>query len=113
MRWTSTPSSLLFGATGYPRLFCDYYGNYTATLYPQTTSFRGHLSGSRRSFISVPRKRLVLAQAFVEAALFNIERVIKYYQPRLEGEAKTAVQATLQALVRDRETSPKQQTFRP
>jgi len=39
--------------------------------------------------------------------LFNIERVIKYYQPRLEGEAKTAVQATLQALNRDREALPK------
>ena len=52
------------------------------------------------------KKRLVLARAFVEAALFNIERVIKYYQPRLEGEAQAKVQTTLAALVRDRAALP-------
>ena len=94
------------GQQGVPAFFYDYYGNYTATLYPRDSLLSGHLRVQQAQFYLQAKKRLILARAFVEAALFNIERVIKYYQPRLEGEAKTTVQATLQALVRDREALP-------
>lgn len=95
------------GQQGIPAFFYDYYGNYTATLYPRDNLLSGHLRVLQAQFYLNSKKRLVLAQAFVEAALFNIERVIKYYQTRLEGEARAAVQATLQALIRDREALPR------
>lgn len=95
------------GQQGIPAFFYDYYGNYTATLYPRDNQLSGHLRVRQAEFYLNAKRRLVLARAFVEAALFNIERVIKYYQPRLEGEARTAVQTTLLALTRDREALPK------
>ncbi len=70
-----------------PVFFFDYYGNFTATLYPRETQLSGRLHVEQvRHYLSA-KKRLALARTFIEAALFNIERVIKYYATRLNGEA--------------------------
>ncbi len=94
------------GQQGIPAFFYDYYGNYTATLYPREAQLSGRLHIEQARHYLSPKRRLVLARAFVESALFNIERVIKYYQPRLDGDAKLAVQTTLADLVRDRDALP-------
>ena len=94
------------GQQGIPAFFYDYYGNYTATLFPRDNQLSGRLHVEQARHYLSPKRRLVLARAFVESALFNIERVIKYYQPRLTGEGQVAVQETLIALVRDRHALP-------
>jgi len=94
------------GQNGIPAFFYDYYGHYTATLYPREGQLSGRLRVEQARHYLSPKRRLVLARAFVEAALFNIERVVKYYQPRLTGEAQAAVQTTLADLARDREALP-------
>ena len=94
------------GQQGIPAFFFDYYGYYTATLYPREAQLSGRLHIEQARHYLSPKRRLVLARAFVEAALFNIERVIKYYQPRLDGAAKLAVQTTLADLIRDRDALP-------
>ncbi len=94
------------GQQGIPAFFFDYYGHYTATLYPREGQLSGRLHVEQARHYLSPKRRLILARAFVEAALFNIERVIKYYQPRLDGAAKTAVLATLADLIRDRDALP-------
>lgn len=91
---------------GIPAFFYDYYGHYTATLFPREAQLSGRLRVEQARHYLSARRRLVLARAFVESALFNIERVIKYYQPRLAGEDALAVQATLLELKRDREALP-------
>ncbi|WP_020599884.1 type I-B CRISPR-associated endonuclease Cas1b [Spirosoma panaciterrae] len=94
------------GQQGIPTFFYDYYGNYTATLFPREGQLSGRLRVDQARHYLSAKRRLVLARAFVEAALFNIERVIKYYQPRLAGEEQAAVQATLLELKKDREVLP-------
>ncbi|GAB3967366.1 type I-B CRISPR-associated endonuclease Cas1b [Spirosoma terrae] len=94
------------GQQGIPTFFYDYYGNYTATLFPREGQLSGRLRVDQARHYLSGKRRLVLARAFVEAALFNIERVIKYYQPRLAGEGQAAVQATLVELKKDREALP-------
>ena len=90
------------GQQGIPAFFYDYYGNYTATLYPREALLSGRVRIEQARHYLSPKRRLLLARAFVEAALFNIERVIKYYQPRLEGPARQAVYDTLTLLGADR-----------
>ena len=94
------------GQQGIPAFFFDYYGYYTATLYPREAQLSGRLHIEQARHYLSPKRRLVLARAFVDAALFNIERVIKYYYPRLDGDAKANVQATLADLTRDRDALP-------
>lgn len=94
------------GQQGIPTFFYDYYGYYTATLYPREGQLSGRLRVDQARHYLSTKRRLVLARAFVESALFNIERVIKYYQPRLTGDEQTAVQTTLLDLKRDREALP-------
>ncbi|GAA4415300.1 type I-B CRISPR-associated endonuclease Cas1b [Nibrella viscosa] len=94
------------GQQGIPTFFFDYYGYYTATLYPREAQLSGRLHIEQARHYLSAKRRLVLARAFVEAALFNIERVVKYYQPRLEREARVSVQTTLTDLSRDRDDLP-------
>jgi len=68
-----------------PLYFFDYYGNYTATLSPREYLLSGKLTVKQVQHYLRATKRIVLARAFVDAALYNIGRVLKYYVPRLEG----------------------------
>jgi CRISPR-associated protein Cas1 len=68
-----------------PLFFFDYYGNYTATLYPRASILSGRLRVAQVQHYLWPTHRMTLARAFVEAACANIERVLKYYAARLTG----------------------------
>ena len=72
-----------------PLFFFDYYGNYTASLYPKEHLLSGRLTVEQVRHHTEPEKRLRLARAFVEAALSNIRRVLRYYASRLESGTET------------------------
>lgn len=63
----------------------DYYGNYSATLYPREYLLSGRLTVSQAAHYLDPEKRLELARAFVEAAMFNIRRTLLYYENRSDA----------------------------
>lgn len=71
----------------------DYYGNFTATLYPRDYLHSGRLKVQQVRHYLDPDARLRLARAFVEAAVYNILRVLKYYANRLEGPPAAEVRA--------------------
>jgi CRISPR-associated protein Cas1 len=75
-----------------PLFFYDYYGNYTATLYPRDHLLSGRLKVAQVEQYLCDPARLQLARAFVEAACYNILRVLKYYASRLDSGAE-AVEA--------------------
>lgn len=66
-----------------PAFFYDYYGNYTATLHPREYLLSGRLKVTQVQHYLDDERRLTLARAFVEAATYNLLRVLKYYVPRL------------------------------
>ncbi len=63
--------------------FFDYYGNYTATLYPRAGHLSGRLHVLQAAHYLNPKRRLRLARAFVRGALQNMYRVLNYYAHRL------------------------------
>ena len=67
-----------------PLFFFGYYGNYTAALYPKEHLLSGRLTVEQVRHHTSPERRLRLARSFVEAALANIRRVLRYYASRLE-----------------------------
>ncbi|PQJ26851.1 hypothetical protein BSZ35_18135 [Salinibacter sp. 10B] len=67
-----------------PLFFFDYYGNYTASLYPKEHLLSGRLTVEQVRHHTNQERRLRLARSFVEAALANIRRVLRYYASRLE-----------------------------
>jgi len=67
-----------------PAFFFDYYGNYTATIYPREHLLSGRLKVEQVQHYVCPERRMTLARAFVDAALHNLLRVLKYYAPRIE-----------------------------
>ncbi|WP_456426682.1 type I-B CRISPR-associated endonuclease Cas1b [Rhodocaloribacter sp.] len=85
-----------------PVFFFDYYGNFTATLYPRDYLLSGYLTVRQvRHYLSTKR-RLRLARAFVEAATYNIARVLKYYVPRLPSASATTVREALTVIEQER-----------
>jgi CRISPR-associated protein Cas1 len=77
-----------------PLFFFDYYGNYTASLYPKEHLLSGRLTVEQVRHHTDQEKRLRLARSFVEAALANIRRVLRYYASRLEEGASAVEEAT-------------------
>jgi CRISPR-associated protein Cas1 len=76
-----------------PLFFYDYYGNYTAALYPRAHLLSGRLKVAQVEHYLCDDARLTLARAFVTAACYNILRVLKYYASRLNGDAAADVNA--------------------
>lgn len=66
-----------------PVVFFDYYGNYTATIYPREHLLSGRLKVEQVQHYADSDRRIRLARSIVDAALFNILRVLKYYVPRI------------------------------
>ena len=71
-----------------PLFFFDYYGNYTAAVYPKEHLLSGRLTVAQVRHHDDPGRRLTLARAFVDAALANIRRVLRYYATRLDDGAE-------------------------
>jgi CRISPR-associated protein Cas1 len=81
-----------------PLFFFDYYGNYTAALYPREHLLSGRLKVAQVEHHLDAARRLTLARAFVAAALHNILRVLKYYASRVEGVDATTIDAAIQEI---------------
>ncbi|HRR07842.1 MAG TPA: type I-B CRISPR-associated endonuclease Cas1b [Rhodothermales bacterium] len=81
-----------------PIFFFDYYGNFTGTLYPRDSLLSGRLRVSQAQHYLKPAWRMKLARVFVEAAAYNILRVLKYYQTRQSGEDQIRLQAGIERI---------------
>lgn len=71
--------------------YFNYYGFYTGTYYPKETLVSGKLLVKQVEHYSNKKKRLEIAQAFIEAASYNIYRNLTYYKNRgknLEAKMK-------------------------
>lgn len=71
--------------------YFNYYGFYTGTYYPKETLVSGKLLIKQVEHYSNKRRRLEIAQAFIEAASYNIYRNLTYYKNRgknLEAQMK-------------------------
>ncbi len=62
--------------------FFNYYGFYTGTFYPKETLVSGMLLVKQANHYSTKKKRLLLAQRFLQAAAQNILHNLKYYSAR-------------------------------
>ena len=62
--------------------YFNYYGFYTGTYYPKEALVSGKLLIKQVEHYSNKRKRLEIAQAFIEAASYNIYRNLTYYKNR-------------------------------
>lgn len=62
--------------------FFNYYGFYTGTYYPKEALVSGKLLVKQVQHYSNTKKRLEIAQAFIEAASYNIYRNLTYYKNR-------------------------------
>jgi CRISPR-associated protein Cas1 len=91
---------------GIPLFFFDYYGNYTASLYPRQPVISGRVRMAQARHYLSSKKRLVLAREFVDAALFNIIRVLKYYVPRLPESAGFVLQQSCEQIELERNRIP-------
>ncbi|MDD3491961.1 MAG: type I-B CRISPR-associated endonuclease Cas1b [Candidatus Thermoplasmatota archaeon] len=76
---------LYLAKKGIPVHFFDYYGWYKATLYPRETLVSGDMVVRQAAHYLDKKKRLCLAQKFVEGAAGNILRNLKYQSRRTEG----------------------------
>jgi len=86
-----------------PAHFFDYYGNYTATIYPREHLLSGQTKVRQVACYREDEQRLELARAFVKSAVHNILRVLKYYAPRLDGEKADQVEATCMLIEDERD----------
>lgn len=79
--------------------FCfDYYGNFTASLYPRDYLLSGNLKVKQVQHYLQKQKRLILARAFVNASMANILRVLKYYATRTEGKYTQTIKESIQQI---------------
>lgn len=62
--------------------FFNYYGYYVGTYYPREHYNSGYMILKQAEHYSDDEKRLLLAKLFVEGAMQNILRVLKYYRSR-------------------------------
>ena len=70
------------GRYGIPIHFFNYYGFYTGTYYPKEQFVSGKLLIKQVESYTNPNKRLEIAKAFIEAASYNINRNLVYYNNR-------------------------------
>lgn len=62
--------------------YFNYYGFYTGTFYPKEGLVSGNLLIKQVEHYSNKKKRLIIAQEFIEAASYNIYRNLTYYKNR-------------------------------
>lgn len=89
-----------------PLHFFDYYGHYRATIYPKEHLLSGRLTVEQVRHYDDPDCRMELACAFVEAAMGNIRRVLRYYASRADSAEQETLAETLTAIEHLREQVP-------
>jgi len=62
--------------------FFDYYENYTGSFMPRDSLLAGKVLIAQVSFYKEKKKRIELAQQFIEGASFNILKNLRYYNNR-------------------------------
>lgn len=86
-----------------PLFFFDFYGNYTAALYPRDYLISGRLKVDQVLHYARPRRRLRLARAIVEAGTYNILRVLRYYSSRTSGDVAAQILAACECIEQERD----------
>lgn len=89
-----------------PTHFFDYYGHYTATLYPRAYLHSGRLKVQQVVHYLDDGLRLKIARALVDAATYNILRVLKYYATRAESAAAAVLNDTVAQIEAERTRIP-------
>jgi CRISPR-associated protein Cas1 len=60
----------------------NYYGFYTGTFTPKETNVSGKLLVNQVLFYNDSEKRMIISRQLIKAAIFNMNKVLKYYKNR-------------------------------
>ncbi|MED3906273.1 type I-B CRISPR-associated endonuclease Cas1b [Geobacillus thermodenitrificans] len=81
--------------------YFNHYGYYVGSFYPREHLNSGHVILKQAEHYIDPAKRLELARLFVQGSIRQMERVLKYYRPRLSETEE--LEKALQSIKREEE----------